>query len=57
MAEDFETLGPELKAWPAVVDRSWVEIKDRLRAEVVGVTLSCVLVTGNIVTGDRLVGS
>ena len=56
MAEDFETLGPELKAWPAVVDRSWVEIKDRLRAEVVGVTLSCVLVTGNIVTGDRLVG-
>lgn len=56
MAGDFETFEPELKAWPAVVDRSWVERKDRLRGEVVVATTSCVLVTGNIVTGDPLVG-
>lgn len=47
MTEGFESCWPELKAWPVAEGQSWVGIKDRLPAEIIGVVkISCMLVTG-----------
>lgn len=52
----FEGCWAVLEAWPAVEDRSWVEVEERLGTDNDGgVTVSCMLGTGKIGAGGHLV--